>query len=89
MMKRFLLFLVVFVPMIISAQKPIELKKKFHGAYEGQISNFELDGGKDVIAVDSVAIRIAISEKNVEITVGKQMNKGSIPFFLRVTIILC
>src|SRR5574343_8052 len=60
MMKRFLLFLVVFVPMIISAQKP-----------------FELDGGKDVIAVDSVAIRIAISEKNVEITVGKQMNKGS------------
>lgn len=77
MMKRFIFFLVVFVPIVVSAQKPIELKKKFHGAYEGQISNFELDGGKDVISVDSVAIRVAISEKNVEITVGKQMNKGS------------
>lgn len=76
-MKRFLFFLVVFVPMILSAQKPIELKKKFYGVYEGQISNFELDGGKDVISVDSVSIRIAISEKNVKITVGKQMNKGS------------
>jgi len=77
MMKRFLFCLVVFVPMLVSAQKPIELKKKFHGAYAGQISNFELDGGKDVISVDSVSIHVAISEKNIEITVGKQMNKGS------------
>ena len=76
-MKRFLFLLAVFVPMLLSAQKPVELKKKFYGAYEGQISSFELDGGNDLIAVDSVQIRVKISEKNVEITIGKQLNKGT------------
>ena len=76
-MKRFLVLLIVFVPVLVSAQKPVELKKKFYGAYEGQISNFELDGGKDLIPVDSISIRVEISLQNIEITIGKQINTGT------------
>jgi hypothetical protein len=36
-----------------------------------------LDGGKDLIPVDSISIRVEISLQNVLITVGKQMNTGT------------
>lgn len=77
MMKRFVFLMLVFVPFLLTAQKPIELKKKFFGSYEGQISSFELDGGQDLIAIDSVNIQVEISSKNVQITIGKQMSKGA------------
>jgi hypothetical protein len=76
-MLRILFILFLSLPGILSAQKQIDLKKKFFGAYEGQISAFELDGGKDLISVDSVTIRVVLTEKNIEITIGKQMNKGT------------
>ncbi|MEN9998944.1 MAG: hypothetical protein RI922_1934 [Bacteroidota bacterium] len=76
MMKRFVFLILVFVPILLTAQKPIELKKKYFGSYEGQISSFQLDGGNDLIDVDSVPIRVSISQSNVQITVGKQMNTG-------------
>jgi hypothetical protein len=77
MMKRFFFLLLVLSPMLVSAQKPIVLKKKFLGAYEGQIGSFDLDGGNGLISVDSVGIRVEIFQKYVAITIGIQLNKGT------------
>jgi hypothetical protein len=65
------------LPMVSVAQKPIELKKKYFGTYEGDISSFQMDTGKDVVDVDSTTIQVQITESNVEIHIGKQIIKGS------------
>jgi len=76
-MIRSILFVLLFLPIFVSAQKPINLKSKFFGNYEGNISSFQMDSGNDLIKVDSTAIQVEISEKTVSIVVGKNKLVGT------------
>lgn len=76
-MVRLLIILMFFLPLVVSAQKKIELKKKYFGTYSGNISSFQMDAGNDLVSVDSTTIKIEITEKEVLFTVGKNALKGT------------
>lgn len=76
-MIRTVFFIFFFLPLFITAQKHIDLKKKYFGVYEGKISSFQLDSGKDLIEVDSSQIIISISEKTIDFTIGKEKLNGT------------
>lgn len=76
-MKKSLLFLLFFLPVVLSAQKTIELKKKYFGTYEGKISSFKMDAGNDLFNVDSTAIQIEITENRVVFTIGRNKLEGT------------
>lgn len=76
-MTRSILFLLFFLLVLLSAQKTIELKKKYFGTYEGKISSFQMDTGNDLFAVDSTAIQIEITDKRVVFTIGLNKFEGT------------
>ncbi len=67
------LFLLVFfsISFVGSAQKPIDLKKKYFGNYEGPVNSFKLDTGEDLVDVEKTSMRVSIDEKNVVFDVGR------------------
>ena len=76
-MSRFLFLLLFILPVLLSAQQPIELKKKFQGTYEGAIPAYQLDSGKEIVDVDLTPIQIQITDKNVFLQIGKNKLSGS------------
>lgn len=76
-MKRSILLSLFLLPLFLLAQKPVELKKKYLGVYEGEITSFQMDSGKDLVAVDSAKINIEILDSTVTITVGRNQLKGN------------
>ena len=76
-MSRFLFLLLFILPLLLSAQQPIELKKKFQGTYEGAIPAYQLDSGKEIVDVDLTPIQIQITDKNVFLQIGKNKLSGS------------
>lgn len=59
------------------AQKEIDLKKKFFGAYKGTIPAYVMDTGKDMVEVGPAEIMIYISADKIEINIGKNALQGS------------
>ncbi len=76
-MSRFLFLLLFILPVLLSAQQPIELKKKFQGTYEGAISAYQLDSGKEIVDVDLTPIQIEITETKVSLSIGKNKLSGT------------
>lgn len=76
-MTRSIVFLLFFLPLFTSAQKKIELKKRYLDTYEGFISSFKMDSGNDLVTVDSTSIQIEIKENEVNFTIGKNSFKGT------------
>jgi hypothetical protein len=76
-MSRFLFLLLFILPLLLSAQQPIELKKKFQGTYEGAIPAYQLDSGKEIVDVDLTPIQIQITDKNVFLQIGKNKLSGT------------
>jgi hypothetical protein len=62
---------------LLSAQQPIELKKKFQGTYEGAIPAYQLDSGKEIVDVDLTPIQIQITDKNIFLQIGKNKLSGT------------
>ncbi len=75
---RRLTFIALFLfPSVLLAQKQVDgLKKKYFGKYVGEITSFQLDSGKDLVAVDSIGIAVEIDDSTVLITIGKNQLKG-------------
>lgn len=76
-MSRFLFLLLFILPVLLSEQQPIELKKKFQGTYEGAIPAYQLDSGKEIVDVDLTPIQIQITDKNVFLQIGKNKLSGT------------
>lgn len=76
-MSRFLFLLLFILPVLLSAQQPIELKKKFQGTYDGAIPAYQLDSGKEIVDVDLTPIQIQITDKNVFLQIGKNKLSGT------------
>jgi hypothetical protein len=75
-MRLFLLYLSFCFTFSASAQKPIALKKKYFGSYQGEIPAFKLDVGTDNVDVSAVEILIKIESDSVHITVGNNALHG-------------
>ena len=75
-MMRLLLVLFVVVPIIGLSQKPIELKSKFLGIYEGKIPSFLMDSGKDLLTVEESPITIEITEEGILLAIGSNKITG-------------
>ncbi len=76
-MIRKLLFCFCLLPLFLSAQKPIELKKKFFGTYVGEIPAFQLDSGKDLLDVDQTIMKAVIESNNITFTIGNRALNGT------------
>jgi hypothetical protein len=75
-MRKHLLYLSFIISFSASSQKPITLKKKFYGSYEGEIPAYKLDVGTDNVDVAAVAIKIKLEGDSVHITVGQNALHG-------------
>jgi hypothetical protein len=76
-MRRSILIGIFLLPFMLFAQKQVDgLKKKYYGKYVGEITSFQLDSGKDLVAVDSTGISVEIDDSTVLITIGKNQLKG-------------
>lgn len=76
-MRRSILTGIFLLPLMLLAQKQVDgLKKRYFGTYEGEITSFQLDSGKDLVAVDSTGISVEIGDSTVQITIGKNQLKG-------------
>lgn len=76
-MRRSILTGIFLLPFVLFSQKQVDgLKKKYYGKYVGEITSFQLDSGKDLVAVDSTGISVEIDDSTVLITIGKNQLKG-------------
>jgi hypothetical protein len=75
-MPKHLLYLFICFSISAVAQKPVVLKKKFYGSYEGEIPAYTLDVGTDNVDVDAVTIKIKLEGDSVHITVGQNALHG-------------
>jgi hypothetical protein len=73
---RMLVFFFLF-PLFVFSQKQIDLKKKFIGAYKGEISSFKLDTGEDLVDVASTSITIEITLNEVVFSIGSHELTGT------------
>ena len=76
-MVRIVFFVFFFFPLFITAQKHIDLKKRYFGSYEGEIPSYMLDSGKDLIDIDPSPIKVLITEKTVELEIGREKLEGT------------
>lgn len=65
------------LPTILMAQKPVELKSKYFGKYNGEISAFELDAGKELIDIEATSITVEIKKSEVTFTIGRNVLQGT------------
>jgi hypothetical protein len=75
-MRKLLLYLSICISFSALAQKPITLKKKFYGSYEGEIPAYKMDVGTDNVDVAAVGIKIKLDGDSVHITVGQNALHG-------------
>lgn len=63
-------------PLTLLGQKEVKLKKKFFGAYKGEIPAYKLDIGDEVIEVSSTVIFVDLQEQDITISIGNNVLKG-------------
>ncbi len=76
-MRNLLILFLVILPLGLSAQKEVTLKKKYFGAYKGTIPSYKMDTGGDVIEVSSSAIYINITADDITISIGNNALHGT------------
>ena len=69
--------ILLIVPMFASAQKQIELKRRFLGNYAGTIPGYKVESSEDIMYVSPADILITIGKNQVEVSVGGNTLYGS------------
>ncbi len=76
-MIKWIFTLFVILPMVVSAQKEIHLKRKYLGKYKGEIPAYNIDTGEKIMRVSSSAIYVEIDKTDISITVGNNKLTGT------------
>jgi hypothetical protein len=76
-MIKYLIVLALMVPLTGSAQKKIQLKRKFLGTYIGTIPAYKIESDDELLFVSQSDIKIEIGKNQVQITVGGNQLYGS------------
>lgn len=76
-MIKWLLTLLLIIPLTLFAQKQINLKKKYFGKYKGEIAGYNIDTGEKIMRVSSSAIYVEIDKNEVSVTIGNNKLNGT------------
>lgn len=76
-MKVFLAILLIATPLFSLGQKEIKLKKKYLGAYKGEIPAYKMDIGEEVIEVGQTAIQVNLEADQITLSIGNNVLTGS------------
>ncbi len=74
---RILLVLLIMLPSLASAQKEIELKRRYFGSYEGIVPAYKLGTALDVVDVEESVIQIILNKGEISVTVGNRKIYGT------------
>lgn len=75
---RYLLFIFIsFNILAASAQKDIDLRKKFLGIYKGTVPSYKINSQDGPIEVAEVPIRVTIEKDQVQIRIGENIVQGN------------
>lgn len=70
--------LIVFIlPLSVSAQEQIDLKRKYFGKYQGTIPSYKMGSSLDVIDVGETAIYVTIAKDEIAVTIGNRKLYGT------------
>lgn len=61
----------------ILGQKQITLKKKYFGAYTGEIPGFQIDSGNEIVDISASKIRIELVKDSIHFQIGPYEKKGT------------
>lgn len=75
-MRQLIFILSIIAPLGLLGQKEVKLKKKFFGAYKGEIPAYKLDIGDEVVDVSSTSIFVDLQEDDITISIGNNVLKG-------------
>lgn len=74
---RWIVFVLLFVPLMASAQKQAKLKRKYFGKYRGTIASYEIEVGTELVKVSETPIYVTIERDNqVAIVIGNNKLYG-------------
>lgn len=76
-MKAIVCVLAFFMISTVWGQKEVELKKKYHGYYEGVIPGYRVQSGSELLFVSRAPISISIGENQLEVKVGENSLFGT------------
>ena len=74
---RLLLVLLIMLPSLVSAQKEIELKRRYFGNYEGKVASYKMGSAINVVDVDESTIQIILAKDQIAVTVGNRKIYGT------------
>ena len=76
-MGKFVIFIVLLLPVFAFGQKKIDLKRKYFGAYEGVIPSYRMESSEDLMFVSEAPIRVAIEKSTVHVKIGEYQASGT------------
>ena len=68
--------LLIMLPTLVSAQKEIELKRRYFGKYQGIVSSYKLGSAINLVDVDESTIQIILTKGEIAVTVGNRKVYG-------------
>lgn len=69
--------LLVMLPTLVSAQKEIQLKRKYFGNYQGIVPSYTLGSAINVVDVEESTIQIILTKGEIAVTVGNRKMYGT------------
>lgn len=73
---KWLIILLVSLPLVASAQKEITLKRKYLGKYEGIVPAYSMGSALEVVDVDQTVITVTIGKEFIYTTIGERKLQG-------------
>lgn len=74
---RILVVLLIMLPTLVSAQKEIELKRRYFGKYQGIVPTYKLGSAINVVDVEESTIQIILTKGEIAVTVGNRKVYGT------------
>ena len=76
-MKLFACIFALFMVSTVCGQKPIDLKRKYRGYYEGVVPGYRMQSGDELLFVSRTTISIDIEEEKLEVKIGENSLVGT------------
>jgi len=76
-MSKYIIMILLIVPMFASAQKKIDLKRKYQGSYVGTIPGYKVESSEHIMYVAPSEITSSIGKNQVQVNVGGNTMYGT------------
>jgi len=76
-MGKYIIFVLLLLPVFTFCQRKSDLKRKYFGAYEGVIPGYRMESSEDMMFVSGASIRIEIEKSKLHIRIGQYLTSGT------------